>query len=100
MELVKTMELDKELLASLREGSIGEAVEQIEAAARARGFAKGRAEAKAAGKAEDILRILDKRGLALTDEQRAQVLECADLEVLDRWFDAALDATSVGEVFV
>lgn len=84
---MKAVNLDKEFLALLREGSIGEAVRQFEA------------EAKARGRAEDVLRILDKRRLVLTAEQREKVLSCTDLEILDRWFDAALDATSVGDVF-
>ena len=55
--------------------------------------------AKAEGKAEDILRILDKRGIALTTEQRERILGCTDLETLNGWFDAALDATSADEIF-
>ena len=87
MELMKAVNLDKEFLALLREGSIGAAVGQFEA------------DAKARGQAEAIVRMLHKRRLVLTDEQREKVLSCTDLETLDRWFDAAFDATSVADVF-
>jgi len=86
-DLMKAMEMDEEFIASLREGSVGEVV---------RGF---EAEAKAEGKAEDVLWIAVKRGIVLTAEQRERVLGCTDLETLNGWRDAAFDATSADEIF-
>ena len=57
------------------------------------------AEGKAEGKAEDILKILAKRGISLTDEHRRRILGCGDLATLDRWFDRALTATAIRELF-
>jgi hypothetical protein len=90
-DLMKAMEMDEELRASLHEGSVGEVVREFEAEAEA----KGRAE----GEAKGILRIVDRREIALTVEERERILACTDLETLNRWFDAALDATSAEEIF-
>jgi hypothetical protein len=90
-ELMKAMNMDEELAASLHEGSIGEVVREFED--------KAKAEGKAEGNAEAVLRVVDKRGIALTAEQRERILGCADLEILNRWFDASLDATSADEIF-
>lgn len=58
-----------------------------------------KAEGKAEGKAEDILQLLDVRGVGLTDEQRQRVTVCTDLAELDRWFVRAATATTAAEVF-
>ncbi|GAB2534169.1 hypothetical protein [Nocardia heshunensis] len=54
----------------------------------------GRAEGKAEGRAEalagSVLRVLDRRGLAVTDEIRNRVNGCSDLDELTRWLDLAL----------
>jgi hypothetical protein len=54
---------------------------------------------KAETKAEAVLKILAKRGLPLAPLQRRQIEGCTDLETLDRWFDQALTAASVDELF-
>ena len=88
---MKAMNMDKELYASLHEGSVGEVVRGYEEKAEAKGEAKG--------EAGSILRILDKRGIALTAEQRERILGCTDFETLNRWLDASLDATRAEEIF-
>lgn len=50
-------------------------------------------------KAEYVLKALDKRGLDLTVEQRAQISACTDIAKLDRWFDRALTAATAADVF-
>jgi hypothetical protein len=65
------------------------------AEAESRGEARGEAKAKA----ENILKILAKRGLALAEVHRERVLGCTDLAALDRWFDRALTVTTVDELF-
>ena len=50
------------------------------------------------GKADALLMILKRRGLALTDEQQHQIATCTDLATLDRWLDRAFSATSVDEL--
>ena len=57
--------------------------------------AKGRAE----GKAEDVLEALEVRGLAVTDEQRARVLSCTDVDQLRAWLRRAIVAERTSDVF-
>lgn len=59
----------------------------------------GRAEGKAEGKAEDILHILEARGLVVSTEQRARVLAATDIALLDRWLVRSVTVSSVDEVF-
>ncbi len=58
-----------------------------------------RAEGRAEGRVEAVLRVLRVRGLAVTDEQRRRALGCTDLEVLARWHDRAVTAASAEDVF-
>jgi hypothetical protein len=51
------------------------------------------------GKAAYLLRALKSRGLEPSEEQLEQIASCADEAQLDRWFDRAMTATSVAEVF-
>jgi hypothetical protein len=57
------------------------------------------AEARTEARVESILRILGKRSIELTGEQRERIGSCTDPAQLDAWFDAALDATCADELF-
>jgi hypothetical protein len=82
-------------------------LDRIEAAAAAKAAAKAAAEATAKAtaettakvKAEDVLRILAARHLEPTEAQRKLVTGCTDLGQLDRWFDRALTAPAIDQVF-
>jgi hypothetical protein len=50
-------------------------------------------------KAEAVLKVIDARGIDVTDQQRDEVSACADVAQLDEWFDRALVATSAADVF-
>jgi hypothetical protein len=63
------------------------------------GRAEGEAKGKTEGEAKAILRVLDKRGVTLTAEQRDRVLGCTDIATLEGWLDRALVATAAGELF-
>ncbi|MER6462347.1 hypothetical protein AB0N99_40135 [Streptomyces sp. NPDC093272] len=56
-------------------------------------------EGEAKGRAEDILRILDLRGVAVAEADRERVLACEDLDTLGVWFDRAVTATGAEELF-
>ena len=60
---------------------------------------EGEATGEAKGQAKALLKLLDRRGLAPTDEQRRQVTSTIDLAQLDLWFDRAITANSAAEVF-
>lgn len=70
---------------------------------RAEGKVEGRAEGKVEGRVEEVigktLRLLDARGIAVSDSDREHIQGCVDLEVLDRWFDRAITAADIDEVF-
>ncbi|MFE9289178.1 RpnC/YadD family protein [Streptomyces olivaceus] len=61
---------------------------------------EGRAKGQAEGKAEDILRILEVRGVEVPDSVRERVTGCTDLDVLGAWFDRSLSAAHAEELFV
>jgi hypothetical protein len=63
------------------------------------GREQGREQGAARARAQDVLKVLDSRGLQSGAEQRAQIVASAGLEQLDRWFERALLASSVDEVF-
>ncbi|MDO0933379.1 hypothetical protein QQY66_17415 [Streptomyces sp. DG2A-72] len=50
-------------------------------------------------RAEDILRILDRRGIEVSDAVREQVTSCSDLEVLGTWLDRSLTVSNGEELF-
>ncbi|MFD8426439.1 hypothetical protein ACFV1R_02360 [Streptomyces coelicoflavus] len=54
---------------------------------------------RAKGKAEDILRILEMRGVQVSDSVRERVTECTDLDVLGTWLTRSLSATRAEELF-
>jgi hypothetical protein len=66
---------------------------------RRQGIEEGRVEGRAAGRAEDILRILDKRGVEVDDDSRERIASCADLDTLTTWLDRSLTAAQVGDLF-
>jgi len=71
-------------------------------AAQRRNFERGRAEGKAEGEARAtaaaLLKILTRRGLTPTAEQRRRFLKCADLAMLEQWLDRSLSVSSVDEL--
>ncbi len=69
-----------------------------EAKGRAEGEATGRAEGEATGRIKSLLESLEARGLECSDEQRARIEVCADLDTLDTWIRRALRVDSLAEV--
>jgi len=66
---------------------------------RAEGRKEGRAEGRAAAKAEAVLGLLRHRQGAIPAAVRRRVLSTSDEQLLQRWFDRALTAGSVEDVF-
>lgn len=67
---------------------------------RTEGRTEGLAEGLAIGRAQDVLRILAARGIALSEEDRKIILSCTDLNTLDQWFDRALSAASFSDLML
>jgi hypothetical protein len=70
---------------------------------RRQGIEEGRAQGEAVGRAEsraeDILRILDKRGIEVDDDSHDRIASCTDLDILGAWLDRSLAAAQVGDLF-
>ena len=65
---------------------------------RAEGEAKGLAEGLMRGKAETLLRQLERRFGAVPEDARARIL-AAPVGDLDAWLDAVISAPSLDDVF-
>jgi hypothetical protein len=57
-------------------------------------LARASLEARREERRHSIFRILDRRGIALDDSQRARILACDDLDTLERWLLLAIDVQS------
>lgn len=71
---------------------------QGEAKGREEGRAEGRVEGRAEGEAKALLALLAARGLTVDAAARKHILDCTDVERLERWIVRAATASSVGEV--
>jgi hypothetical protein len=60
--------------------------------------AAAKAAGKAEGRAEDILGVLEARGISVSAAQRQEILRCQDLDRLGRWLRRAALASSADEV--
>jgi hypothetical protein len=60
--------------------------------------AQGKIEGRAEGKAEAIVAVLERRGVAFSAHERRRILGERDPEILDRWLGAALDCAGVSDV--
>ena len=65
----------------------------------AEGHKSGLAEGLALGKQDSLLRLLARRGIALTAEDKAKISQCTDLARLDQWFENALTAAEAADIF-
>ena len=64
------------------------------------GLAEGHKSGLLEGKRDTLLRLLEGRGLPLSDSARARIAACVDLATLDRWVDRVLTAVTVDDVLV
>ena len=62
---------------------------------REQGLEQGAANAKA----QDVLKVIDARGLTPTQEQRAKITATVGIAQLDLWFDRALTADTAADIF-
>lgn len=61
-------------------------------------FERGEQKGKLEEKREVLLRLLDRAGIALTEEERTRVQACEDGATLDRWVDNILGAKTAADV--
>ncbi|MGC9495529.1 hypothetical protein [Streptomyces sp. WG7] len=58
-----------------------------------------RAEGYAQGLAEAVLRVLERRGVVVSEEERARIVGCTDPDTLNVWLNRAIAVVSAAEVF-
>jgi hypothetical protein len=61
--------------------------------------AEGRVEGRIENAREMLGSLLRARGVTLTPEQQALIVECGDLDLLRRWFERAVTAADASAVF-
>ena len=68
-----------------------------------RGLEEGKAEGQAEGKTREaaklVLLFLSARGLDVTDDVRARVTDCTDVETLEAWAARAATVQTADELF-
>ncbi|GAB3997389.1 hypothetical protein GCM10029992_20140 [Glycomyces albus] len=64
-----------------------------------KGELKGELKGVLKGEAKLVLRAIERRGIELSEADRARIMSCEDVELLELWFDRTYDATSAEEVF-
>jgi hypothetical protein len=63
------------------------------------GIERGLEQGAANAKAQDVLKVMDARGLKPSLEQRAKIIATAGIAQLDLWFDRALTVDTAADVF-
>lgn len=58
-----------------------------------------RAEGRAEGRAEDVLLILDTRGIEVTEAARERITSCTDLDALRTWLTRAVTVDTADDLF-
>ncbi|HET6635200.1 MAG TPA: hypothetical protein VFH77_09235 [Streptomyces sp.] len=48
---------------------------------------------------QTLLRLLDKRGVPVSEAARTRIADCTDADVLDRWLDRAFTVTDAADLF-
>ena len=64
-----------------------------------RGLEEGRLEGRQEGVTLSLLRILERRSLSLSPEERQRIERCSDLATLERWLDRAVEVNAASELF-
>jgi len=58
---------------------------------------EGREEGRVTTLRANLRRVLIRRKLSINPEQLARIEQCDDVDVLERWFEQAFDATSTAD---
>jgi len=97
-EAIKAMPITIEIDNLDDDPFVGRYIQQAKTAAKQQGLAEGEASGEARGEARALLRLLDKRFGPVAQDRRDQIM-AADLADLERWFDRAIDAALIQDVF-
>ncbi|WP_406468895.1 hypothetical protein [Streptomyces hirsutus] len=73
--------------------------EEIRDEGRAQGLEQGLEQGHVQRAAEDVLLVLEQRGLEVTDEVRGLITGCGDAELLRAWLVRAVVVSEAEEIF-
>ncbi|UIX33922.1 hypothetical protein [Streptomyces sp. GQFP] len=62
-------------------------------------FEEARIKGRATARSEDILRVLELRGIDVPEAARERITNCTDLDTLGTWLDRTLTVASTEELF-
>jgi hypothetical protein len=74
-------------------------IESFVAEGLQKGLQEGREEGRVQARREDVVKVLDSRGLRPTSQQVSELAACTDLTRLDLWFERSLAAATAEDVF-
>ncbi|MFI2433739.1 hypothetical protein [Streptomyces sp. NPDC018693] len=75
------------------------AAQQVREEGRKEGFEEARREIRREIWAQNVLMVLERRGLEVPDTVRERVLSSRDLDEVTAWFDRAWEVTRAQDVF-
>jgi flagellar biosynthesis/type III secretory pathway protein FliH len=93
--MMSTMEWKSDFIDGLVEEGLQKGMQQ----GMQQGLEQGLEQGAARARAEDVLKIIDARAIAVTAEQRDQVSSSTDIVQLDQWFDSALTGQTAADIF-
>ena len=80
-----------------------EAVREAERTAKAEGNAEDRVQSRTEGRvesrAEDVITVLEARGIRLSGKERTHITGCADLKQLSTWLRRAITVDKASDLF-
>ncbi|SDL66058.1 hypothetical protein SAMN05421874_12647 [Nonomuraea maritima] len=77
----------------------GEYAERLLAEGEAKGKLEGKLEGKIEGRAQDVLDVLDRRGIPVSKRVRERVFGCQDPDQLHDWLMRAIEVESAEQIF-
>ncbi|WP_141577618.1 hypothetical protein [Actinomadura sp. WMMA1423] len=66
---------------------------------RAESYAQAYAQAYVEARTGSVVRVLEQRGIAVSEAERERVLGCADMARLDVWLARSLTVRAAAEIF-
>ena len=94
-----TMTYAEKLISQGLERGLAEGIRQGKLEGIRQGKREGIRQGDLERAATAVLQVLEARGLAVSDDQRARISACDDVEQLSRWLIAAATADSTADVF-
>jgi hypothetical protein len=65
----------------------------------AQGIEQGIEQGKLKARTQDILRILNRRGISIPEADQTTIENCTDMDTLEKWFDRALVVNDIKDLF-